>query len=130
VVVNWYDVRQLNRPYSRLKMKKFFNNATIKTLLHVPQHIEFTTNDLVVFHFLKADIMRSTAHLFPRLLSNLKVMLYQGYISSPFPSLMQDNSISVTGLLRRQHGYPLYRGRAWRHLKRRQEKYGMEKMEL
>ena len=83
VVVNWYDVRQLNRPYSRMKMKKFFNNATIKTLLHVPQHIEFTTNDLVVFHFLKADIMRSTAHLFPRLLSNLKVMLYQGYLA-PF----------------------------------------------
>lgn len=51
--VNWYDVRRLNRPYSRRKMKLFFNNNTIKSLLHVPQHIEFTTNDPVVFHFLQ-----------------------------------------------------------------------------
>src|SRR5277367_3166638 len=129
MAVNWYDVRQLNRPYSRSKMKKFFNNDTIKTLLHVPQHIAFTTNDPVVFHFLKADIMRSTAHLFPRLLSNLRVMLYQGYLTT-IVSLMQDNLISVMGLLRRRPGCPRYRGTAWRHLRRQQEKYGMERMGL
>ena len=55
-VVNWYDVRRLNQPYSRTRMKAFFNNDTIKSLLHVPQHLDFSTNDPIVFHFLKVKI--------------------------------------------------------------------------
>lgn len=130
--MNWYDVRQMNRPYSRIKMKKFFNNDTIKTLLHVPRHIEFTTNDPVVFHFLKADIMRSTAHLFPRLLSNLRVMLYQGYLPQlPSSFLMcRDNLISVMGWRRRRRGCLRCRGRGWGRLKQRQGKCGMGRMGL
>ena len=52
--VNWYDVRQLNRPYNRHKMVAFFKNETIKSMLHVPPHVEFSHRDAVVFHFLKA----------------------------------------------------------------------------
>jgi len=90
-------------------MKNFFNNNTIKSLLHVPQHIEFTTNDPVIFYFLKADIMRSTVHLFPRLLSNLKVLLYQGYISTFIISDL-DNLIFAMGPLPKHNGFQIYLG--------------------
>ena len=46
--------------------------------------------------------MRSTAHLFPRLLSNLKVMLYQGYLSPS--STNEDNLIFAMVLPRKQRG--------------------------
>jgi hypothetical protein len=55
--VNWYDVRRLNQPYSRSRMKAFFNNDTIKSLLHVPRHLDFSTNDPIVFHFLRVEIL-------------------------------------------------------------------------
>jgi len=90
-------------------MKNFFNNNTIKSLLHVPEHIEFTTNDPVIFYFLKADIMRSTTHLFPRLLSNLKVLLYQGY-AFYIDSSDVDNLIFVMVSLPKRNGFRIYRG--------------------
>jgi Serine carboxypeptidase len=140
IKVNWYDIRRLNRPYSRSRMKNFFNNNTIKSSLHVPQHIEFTTNDPIIFHFLKvflrlcqsnltrqADIMRSTAHLFPRLLSSLKVMLYQGY-PPPSTPIYTGNSISEMVLHVRRNGSPLSPGPEWTPSKRLNDGYGMGKM--
>jgi hypothetical protein len=55
--------------------------------------------------------MRSTAHLFPRLLDNLMVMLYQGY-ALPYPA-DEDNMISVMESLRSRNGYRLYHGKGW-----------------
>jgi hypothetical protein len=43
----------MNRPYDRKRMKRFCNNETIKSILHVPHHVTFTTSDPVIVHFLK-----------------------------------------------------------------------------
>jgi hypothetical protein len=67
--------------------------------------------------------MRSTAYLFPRLMSNLKIMLYQGYI--PIYFAHEDNLIFVMELLRRLLGYPLFHGMAWRDSKLQHGKFGM-----
>jgi hypothetical protein len=68
-------------------MKQFLNNDTIKALLHVPPHIEFTTNDPVVFHFLKVILCRTT------LISGRHYALYRTFI--PTTSLqLESNAIS------------------------------------
>jgi hypothetical protein len=70
--------------------------------------------------------MRSTAHLFPRLLDNLRVMLYQGY-ALPYLS-DQDNMISVMESLLSRNGYRLYHGKGWLRLKMRLGRFGMVAM--
>ncbi|BFZ62054.1 hypothetical protein YB2330_003133 [Saitoella coloradoensis] len=75
--VNWYDVRRRNHFYNRTSMIAFLSSESTKQKLHVPSHVKFHTDDAVVYH-LKTDIMKSTAHLFPRLLEEMPVLLYQG----------------------------------------------------
>ena len=70
--------------------------------------------------------MRSTAHLFPRLLDTLRIMLYQGY-SLLYPA-DKDNMTSVTESPRSRNGYRLYHGKGWLRSKMRRGRFGMVAM--
>jgi hypothetical protein len=70
--------------------------------------------------------MRSTAHLFPRLLDNLRVMLYQGY-----PLLYpadKDNMTFVMESLHSRNGYCLYHGKGWLRSTMQLGRFGMVAM--
>ncbi|ODQ55423.1 alpha/beta-hydrolase [Saitoella complicata NRRL Y-17804] len=91
--VNWYDVRRRNHFYNRTAMIAFLNSESTKEKLHVPSRAKFHTDDAVVYH-LKTDIMKSTAHLFPRLLEEMPVLLYQGQFDFRDGVVSQDRWMS------------------------------------
>jgi vitellogenic carboxypeptidase-like protein len=74
--VNLYDVRVFgNYNANSDKMAIFLNEPSTKQMLNVGDH-KFGTDNEVGDH-LTDDIMRSLVDKFPRLLSNMRVLLYQ-----------------------------------------------------
>lgn len=75
--INLYDVRIFgNYNANSEKMSVFLNEASTKAMLNVGQEHRFGTDSEVGDH-LEDDIMRSLVDKFPRLLSNMRVLLYQ-----------------------------------------------------
>jgi len=74
--INPYDVREFG-DYDWSAISVYMNAPTTKSLLKIPSNVSYGT-DADVATALDNDIMRSNAWKFPVLLSNLKVMLYQG----------------------------------------------------
>jgi len=74
--VNYYDVRQFG-DYDFTDVEAFLNSGDTKKMLGVPANVSHQTDPLVELS-LEPDIMRSHAWKFPRLLANLRVLLYQG----------------------------------------------------
>jgi pimeloyl-ACP methyl ester carboxylesterase len=75
--INPYDVRVFgNYNANSEKMTVFLNEASTKDMLNVGQDKKFGTDSEVGEH-LTDDIMRSLAGKFPRLLANMRVLLYQ-----------------------------------------------------
>ncbi|KAJ1964474.1 hypothetical protein GGI12_001394 [Dipsacomyces acuminosporus] len=74
--VNWYDIRQRNHQYKRTYLDKGLNQPVVRTALH-SKDIAYG-KDWGVYFYLTADIMRTTAPLFPYLLERYPVQLNQG----------------------------------------------------
>ncbi|CAG8562840.1 7773_t:CDS:10 [Paraglomus brasilianum] len=73
--INYYDVR-LNVMYDLSGVKKFMNTTEMRQALNIGERY-FVDTGIVVMTLL-GDIMRSTKNLFPTLIENYKVLLYQG----------------------------------------------------
>lgn len=74
--VNWFDVRRGNADYSRKALNKFLRSEKTRNLLHVGNHEYHTENG--VMDGLLEDIMHSTSDLFPVLIDNYRILVYQG----------------------------------------------------
>ena len=76
--LGYYDIRNYGN-YDRRSLGVMMNREKIRKALNVPQGIRYA-KDYRVFGYLEADIMRSTAHLFPYLIdeAKIKVMLMYG----------------------------------------------------
>ena len=76
--VNVYDVREFgNYDWMHERMDVFLNDPATKVMLHVGDHA-FGTHPLVGER-LYDDVMRTQADKFPKLLSKIRVLLYQVY---------------------------------------------------
>ncbi|KAJ1822257.1 hypothetical protein GGH91_001895 [Coemansia sp. RSA 2671] len=74
--VNWYDIRMRNHSYKRTYLDRGLNQDMVRKALH-SETIEYG-KDWGVYYHLTADIMRTTAPLFPYLLERYPVHLNQG----------------------------------------------------
>ncbi|KAI8320748.1 peptidase S10, serine carboxypeptidase [Martensiomyces pterosporus] len=74
--VNWYDIRQRNHQYKRTYLDKGLNQPAVRKALHSEDTAY--DKDWGVYYHLTADIMRTTAPLFPYLLERYPVQLNQG----------------------------------------------------
>ncbi|KAJ2782739.1 hypothetical protein GGI15_002816, partial [Coemansia interrupta] len=74
--INWYDIRQRNHKYKRSYLDKGLNTPVVRKALHSEEH-EYGV-DWGVYYHLSADIMRTSAPMFPRLLEKYPVNLNQG----------------------------------------------------
>ncbi|CAG8446779.1 5260_t:CDS:10 [Ambispora gerdemannii] len=69
-IMNYYDIRRTEMQNDWSLMERFLNIPEIKKSVNVGNRRYFKD--------LSGDIMKSTAHLFPTLIENYKVMLFQG----------------------------------------------------
>jgi hypothetical protein len=74
--VNPYDIRTFEQ-YQLSYYFPFLNRPEVKEWLHVPAEIDFNTPPDVSANMAE-DIMKSTAYLFPDILAEIPVLLYQG----------------------------------------------------
>lgn len=75
--VDWFDVRMKNSHLDQRPMNHFLRLNKTKEVLHVPTDSNFGKDPRAMDIFL-SDIMKSTKDLFPEILANYKVLLYQG----------------------------------------------------
>ncbi|KAI9593724.1 Alpha/Beta hydrolase protein [Syncephalis fuscata] len=74
--VNYYDIREKDIPKERARMIKFLSSVEILDALHTNGHQ--LHSDLAVKDCLASDIMKSVGGLFPELLDNYRILLFQG----------------------------------------------------
>ncbi|RKP12511.1 Alpha/Beta hydrolase protein, partial [Piptocephalis cylindrospora] len=75
--VNFYDVRKANQPNDWRPMRAWLSRRDVQRALNIPGFGSFLKTPLVALVLL-GDIMKPTSFLFPRLLSRMHVLLYQG----------------------------------------------------
>eukprot|EP01100_Stratorugosa_tubuloviscum_P003624 TRINITY_DN1881_c0_g1_i1.p1 TRINITY_DN1881_c0_g1~~TRINITY_DN1881_c0_g1_i1.p1 ORF type:complete len:441 (-),score=162.98 TRINITY_DN1881_c0_g1_i1:65-1387(-) len=73
---NFYDVRTYVQ-YDWTPTVNYLNNYNVRQLLHVGDYLTTSSNSTVE-DYMQSDIMQSSAFLFDDLLSQIKVLLYQG----------------------------------------------------
>jgi len=75
--VNEYNVRVIGE-YNTTALDNYLNLSTTKTTLHVPTTITFEDCDPYAYQVLCSDFMNSVASLIPSILSQIRVLLYNG----------------------------------------------------
>lgn len=75
--VNTYNIRQYSQP-DMGNIAGWLNSPATKTLLHVPSAVTWTECSDPVYANYSADFFSGQSYLFPTLLSNIKVMIYNG----------------------------------------------------
>ena len=75
--VNVYNIRYFG-DYNSTLMDTWLNSTNTKNQLHVPTSITYLDCGSESYAALEADVTKSVTDLFPYLLANTKVMLYEG----------------------------------------------------
>ena len=74
---NYYDFRLKNIAYDRGAMNSFLNSNQVKSALHIPNNVNYSS-DILVGRNLRDDVMKSSAWYLPKLLTKYTVLLYYG----------------------------------------------------
>ncbi|KAJ2002151.1 hypothetical protein GGI04_003458 [Coemansia thaxteri] len=108
--VNWYDIRKRNHQYKRTYLDRGLNQDVVRRALH-SEDIEYG-KDWGVYYHLTADIMRTTAPLFPYLLERYPVQLNQGQFD--FRDGVAGNTLWINELeWSRRHEFALADRQQW-----------------